>query len=45
VSDATAGYWNPAALANIRDNPQLSLMHAEYYAVSVNTILRVLRCR
>jgi hypothetical protein len=32
VSDATAGYWNPAALANIRDVPQLSLMHAEYYA-------------
>ena len=32
VSDGTAGYWNPAALANIRDNPQLSLMHAEYYA-------------
>src|SRR5579871_1787413 len=32
VSDATAGYWNPAALADIRDNPQLSLMHAEYYA-------------
>lgn len=32
VSDATAGYWNPAALANIRDFPQLSLMHAEYYA-------------
>jgi hypothetical protein len=31
VSDATAGYWNPAALANIRE-PQLSLMHAEYYA-------------
>jgi hypothetical protein len=31
VSDATAGYWNPAALANIHD-PQLSLMHAEYYA-------------
>jgi len=32
VSDATAGYWNPAALANIRTDPQLSLMHAEYYA-------------
>ncbi|HEV9038321.1 MAG TPA: PorV/PorQ family protein [Puia sp.] len=32
VSDATAGYWNPAALAGIRGNPQLSLMHAEYYA-------------
>jgi hypothetical protein len=31
VSDGTAGYWNPAALANIRD-PQLNLMHAEYYA-------------
>lgn len=32
VSDGTAGYWNPAALANIRDKPQLNLMHAEYYA-------------
>ncbi len=32
VSDATAGYWNPAALANIKTDPQLSLMHAEYYA-------------
>jgi len=32
VSDGTAGYWNPAALANIRDNPQLNVMHAEYYA-------------
>ena len=32
VSDGTAGYWNPAALANIRDNPQINLMHAEYFA-------------
>ena len=32
VSDATAGYWNPAALAEMRGDPQLSLMHAEYYA-------------
>jgi hypothetical protein len=32
VNDATAGYWNPAALANIKGDPQLSLMHAEYYA-------------
>ncbi|HXD76402.1 MAG TPA: hypothetical protein VN616_01270, partial [Puia sp.] len=32
VSDGTAGYWNPAALANVRDLPQLSLMHAEYFA-------------
>jgi hypothetical protein len=32
VADGTAGYWNPAALANVRDLPQLSLMHAEYFA-------------
>jgi hypothetical protein len=32
VSDGTAGYWNPAALANVRDLPQVSLMHAEYFA-------------
>lgn len=32
VTDGTAGYWNPAALVNIKDNPQLNLMHAEYYA-------------
>ena len=33
VNDATAGYWNPAALANMHGGqPQLSLMHAEYYA-------------
>src|SRR5579872_6752330 len=32
VSDATSGYWNPAALANLKNDPQLSLMHAEYYA-------------
>jgi len=32
VSDGTAGYWNPAALADIRTSPQLNLMHAEYIA-------------
>jgi hypothetical protein len=32
VSDGTAGYWNPAGLMNVKDNPQLSLMHAEYFA-------------
>lgn len=32
VNDATAGYWNPAGLVNIKDNPQLDLMHAEYFA-------------
>jgi hypothetical protein len=32
VSDGTAGYWNPAGLAYVKDNPQLNLMHAEYFA-------------
>ena len=32
VSDATAGYWNPAGLAYVKDNPQLTLMHAEYFS-------------
>lgn len=31
VSDATAGYWNPAGLAQIK-NSSFSLMHAEYFA-------------
>ncbi len=30
--DATAGYWNPAGLVHIKDNPSLSVMHAEYFA-------------
>jgi hypothetical protein len=32
VSDGTAGYWNPAGLVNVKDAPQLNLMHAEYFA-------------
>ena len=32
VSDATAGYWNPAGLTAIKNDPSLSLMHAEYFA-------------
>ncbi len=32
VSDATAGYWNPAGLVDVKDHPVLSLMHAEYFA-------------
>jgi hypothetical protein len=32
VSDATSGYWNPAGLVNIKDQPQVDLMHAEYFA-------------
>ena len=32
VKDATAGYWNPAGLTQVKDNPTVSLMHAEYFA-------------
>jgi hypothetical protein len=32
VSDGTAGYWNPAGLVGIKDQPQINLMHAEYFA-------------
>lgn len=32
VNDATAGYWNPAGLSEVRELPSLSLMHAEYFA-------------
>jgi hypothetical protein len=31
VADATAGYWNPAGLVGIKDVPQVSAMHAEYF--------------
>src|SRR3982074_2852079 len=32
VNDGSSGYWNPAGLVNIKDQPQLNLMHAEYFA-------------
>ena len=32
VKDGTSGYWNPAGLVNVKDNPQLNIMHAEYFA-------------
>lgn len=32
VADATSGYWNPAGLSAVKENPSLSLMHAEYFA-------------
>ncbi|MET0465190.1 MAG: PorV/PorQ family protein [Chitinophagaceae bacterium] len=32
VADGTAGYWNPAGLVGVKDNPQVNLMHAEYFA-------------
>jgi hypothetical protein len=31
VSDGTAGYWNPAALIGVQDNPSVNLMHASYF--------------
>lgn len=31
VFDGTAGYWNPAGLVGVKDNPNLNLMHAEYF--------------
>lgn len=31
VNDATAAYWNPAGLTAIKNDPQISLMHAEYF--------------
>jgi hypothetical protein len=32
VNDGTAGYWNPSGLVGIKEHPQVSLMHAEYFA-------------
>src|SRR3982750_692199 len=32
VEDGTSGYWNPAGLVNVKDNPQVNLMHADYFA-------------
>ncbi len=32
ANDATAGYWNPAGLAEVKDNPNAGIMHAEYFA-------------
>lgn len=32
ANDATAGYWNPAALVLVEDNPTISLMHASYFS-------------
>jgi hypothetical protein len=32
ANDATAGYWNPAGLTGVKDNPNAGLMHADYFA-------------
>ncbi|MFY7900145.1 MAG: PorV/PorQ family protein [Chitinophagaceae bacterium] len=32
VQDGTAGYWNPAGLVYVTNQPQLNVMHAEYFS-------------
>ncbi len=32
VEDATSGYWNPANLINVKVDPTISIMHADYFA-------------
>ncbi len=32
ANDATAGYWNPAGLVGVKDNPNIGAMHADYFA-------------
>lgn len=32
VKDGMATYWNPAGLVNVKNTPQLSIMHADYFA-------------
>lgn len=36
TDDVTAGFWNPAGLVHIKDDIQLSFMHAEYFAGIAN---------
>lgn len=31
TNDGTATYWNPAGLTNVKQNPVLTLQHAEYF--------------
>ena len=32
ADDVTAGYWNPTGLLNVKNDLQVGLMHAEYFA-------------
>lgn len=32
AEDGNAGYWNPAGLVNVYEHPQVSFMHADYFA-------------
>lgn len=36
VNDATAGYWNPAALTKVQDSMSLALMYASYFGNIAN---------
>lgn len=36
TSDVTSGYWNPAGLASMKDDMQVEVMHAEYFAGIAN---------
>jgi hypothetical protein len=32
VKDGSSGYWNPAGLVEVKQYPQVNIMHAEYFA-------------
>src|SRR5215216_2312823 len=32
TKDGTAGYWNPAGLTGVQDDPEINLMHASYFS-------------
>jgi hypothetical protein len=32
VNDGSSGYWNPAGLVGVKENTQVNIMHAEYFA-------------
>src|SRR5436190_6027615 len=32
VNNGAGGYWNPAGLVGVKDNTQINIMHAEYFA-------------
>lgn len=32
TADGNAGYWNPAGLVHVKDNPVINFMHAEYFS-------------
>lgn len=36
VEDASAGYWNPSGLVNMKNDMQVEVMHAEYFAGIAN---------